>query len=560
MPARRAVPYSRPVARSDVGDRTGPPQGAPGDGVAPPQGQNTPTNVPPDDPTQTTARIPRLPSTDPSAAGPLAGDLLGGRYRLERLIRAADRDASGSDGGALWRGEDLVLSRPVAVRLLADAPPAQRRALLDAAGQAGRATDPLVAATYDAAEEQVDGRTVAYLVREWVEGRSLRDLLLDAPLAAERATFLLYRTATALAHLHAAGTVHGRVHPSNVLVRPDGQLRLTDPAVGAALAAPDGLAALAADEAGDVRDLGRTLYAALTGRWPGGPWRGLPAAPTGAGGALLPPRQVRAGLPRELDAVAGRIGDPARRSAHEAAPLTTAAAVAAALAPLPSRPTDAAEEPPRPARPVRAAAYRPWRRRGVLIALVAALAAGGWLFGLSVGRVPGQPTDVPAFTAQPSSSGAPPPPATSVVPIAAVTSFDPPPGEGGEHPDQVAFSHDGEQSTAWQTYTYTTANLGNLKPGTGLLVDLGSPQQIRQVDLTFLNPGTDVQLRAMGPDATAPGSALTDFAVVAQQSNAGRAVQFTTDTKARFWVIWLTRLPRVGSGYRGSVAEMAFRR
>ncbi|HEV7208242.1 MAG TPA: protein kinase family protein [Mycobacteriales bacterium] len=499
-------------------------------------------------------------TADPaSPTGPGAGDVLGGRYRLDRLIRAADADLAVTDGGALWRAEDLVLSRRVAVRLVTGARPGRRRAFLSAARQSGRVAHPLVAATYDAAEELSHGTNVAYLVREWVDGRTLRDLLLDAPLAPERATFLLGQAAQALAHLHEAGVVHGRVHPANVLVRYDGQVRLTDPAIGTALTGPENDSEIAPPpESDDVHDLGRTLYAALTGRWPGGPWRGLASAPLGPAGAPLPPRQVRAGLSRELDAVAIRLLDPTHRHAHAAAPLTSAESVAGALAPLPARPTDAPEDTPRPAQ--RHSQHRPWRRRALLGGLIIVLGTTGWLLGQSVGRVPGQPTNVPAFTAQPSAPGAAAAAPAPLADIVKVTDFDPPPGDGIENPDQVAFAHDGEQATAWQTETYTTAKLGNLKKGVGLIVDLGSPQQIRRVDLTFLQPGTDVELRAMAPDATAPGTTLDAFPLVAQVQNAGQAVAFTTNAKSRFWLVWLTSLPKVGGGYRGSVAEMAFRR
>lgn len=534
------IPYSGRVARPPVSDLSG----APGAQLCRgPGAPATPTAV---------AEVARV-------VGPGVGDVLGGRYRLDRLLRDADTDASLTDGGALWRADDLVLSRRVAVRLVTGARPARRRAFLSAAGLAGRIAHPLVAATYDAAEELSRGVTVVYLVREWVDGRTLRDLLLDGPLGPERATFLLRQTAQALAHLHTAGVPHGRVHPSNVLVRFDGQVRLTDPAIGTALtgAEQDGEVGQAA-ESDDVHDLGRTLYAALTGCWPGGPWRGLAAAPRGAAGAPAPPRQVRAGLSRELDAVAIRLLDPTHRHAHTAAPLTSAESVAGALSSLPARVTDAPEEAPSPS--PRERPTRPWLRRAVLSVVIVMLGTTGWLLGLSVGRVPGQPTDVPAFTAQPSSPGAAQAAPVRFADIARVTDFDPAPGDGVENPDQVAFAHDGEQATAWQTQTYATAKFGNLKKGIGLVVDLGSPQQIRGVDLTFLAAGSDVQLRAMAPDAGTQGTTLDAFSPVAQVQNAGQAVAFTTNTRSRYWLIWLTSLPRVAGGYRGSVAEMAFRR
>ena len=497
--------------------------------------------------------------------GPTAGALIGGRYRLERLLRSPETDVTRTDGGVLWRAHDQVLSRPVVVRLLVASPPSTRAAFLAAAVGTGRCTDPLVAATYDAAAESPvpadddpagpasDPRPLCFLVREWVDGQTLRDVLLDGPLSPERATAVLRDTAAALAHVHETGYAHGRVHPANVLVRTDGQIRLCDAAVGVALAGETETADLMT---ADTIGLGRTLYAALTGRWPDGTWRGLAPAPranTDPDAPPLPARQVRAGVPRELDAVVSRILDLDPR--QDAPPLRTPAAVAAALAALPTAETDLVE--PRAPDTRRQRRRHPWRLRAVLGVGVLVLAGVGWSLGQSLGRVPSQGPDVPAFSAQPSAGNG----SNALIPIKSVASFDPPPGDGSENPAETFAAHDGEQGTAWQTQRYTTADLGNIKPGVGLLVDLGTAEEVSRVDLTFLNEGTDVELRAMPASATSPGTVLADFAAVAQHRDAARAAVLTppAGTVSRYWLVWLTRLPHVDGGYRGAIAEMAFR-
>jgi hypothetical protein len=65
---------------------------------------------------------------------------------------------------------------------------------------------------------------------------------------------------------------------------------------------------------------------------------------------------------------------------------------------------------------------------------------------------------------------------------------------------------DGDAATVWRTERYRSAAFGGLKPGVGLLVDLGAPTPVSSVELTTL-PGTTVELRA----ATARGAAAADY-------------------------------------------------
>lgn len=506
------------------------------------------------------------PGTEADAAtGPRVGDVLDGRYRLEQPLAVHPRLTS-SDGGTLWRAADIVLSRTVAVRLLLDPSPGRRAAFLSAATTSCRVSDPLVAATYDAADLRPDETGEipgAYIVREWVDGRTLHDLLREGPLPPERAISIVQDVTLALAHLHKIGVAHGQVHPANVFVRHDGQVRLADPVVGAALTRPgsaSGDTASASDMDADLVALGNTLYAALTGRWPTGPWRDLPAAPRSKTDPAHPlsARQVRAGVTRELDAVVAGILDLDQQLAGPR--LRTAAAVATALGNLPTRgPEPAAASLTAPLVP---AGTRPpisvRRRRAVVGSVIAFLVLVGIVVGGVLAADPGGSPGVPAFT----------PPATTtvtggsapgaIIPIVGAASFDPPPGDGNENPAQVGAAHDGNPGTAWQTQTYTTANLGNAKPGVGLIFDLGSPRAVADIHLQFLRDGTDVDIRAMSPNASAPGTSLADFPLVARQLDVGTSIDVPIGTTSRYWLVWLTKLPRSENGFRGSVAEASF--
>jgi putative peptidoglycan lipid II flippase len=143
--------------------------------------------------------------------------------------------------------------------------------------------------------------------------------------------------------------------------------------------------------------------------------------------------------------------------------------------------------------------------------------------------------------------------------------FDPE-GDRRENPDETTLAHDGDASTAWETGLYRRANFGGLKEGAGLLIDLGTTRRITQVTVLFTKPGANVELRA----ADTAAEQAAGYTTVARAADAGshpRAGQPRgTATlapsgggfSARYWVLWLTRLPNDGSGFRVGVAEITF--
>jgi hypothetical protein len=172
----------------------------------------------------------------------------------------------------------------------------------------------------------------------------------------------------------------------------------------------------------------------------------------------------------------------------------------------------------------------------------------GYGLGRSIGTVPG--------TAQPSFATSPSAPASdaatgAAITLAHVSAFDPPPGDGHENDDQVPLAYDGSTATAWQTERYSTADFGGLKTGVGLLVDLGAATHVSTVQIV-LSGVTTVQLRAGDTAATSAAG----YPVVA--SGTGTSITLHANASHRYWLVWLTTLPKVSGGYRGSVAELAF--
>jgi serine/threonine protein kinase len=493
------------------------------------------------------------------AAGLTVGDLLCDRYELLATVA--------TDGPAvLWRAHDDVLARQVAVKVIATPNKAAREAaqpFLDAAIRTGAVNHPGLVRVYDAALEVRPGRgnDIAYVISEWVEGEAL-DTHLNrvGPLAAPDAADVLRQAADALSAAHAGGLLHGRVHPRNVLVTPSGRVRLTDAAVAAAVhgsptSSPPLQADLPSRIADDTRDLAAVLYALTTGRWPAGasdqPPGGLPTAPL-TDGHPLSPRQLKAGVPRALDNVVMRGLEP---QLHPTQPrLTRPAALAEAA--------DTAAAEARAARIESAVVKPPSRLRRSLpwlaaLVFLGAIGIGGWLLGLAVGDLPRRPNGVDALVTTTSA----PKPGASVAPVltaldltrVAIRDFDPL-GDKQEDPDQVRNAVDGVPSTAWATSLYRSAHFGGLKPGVGLVLDLGRVVDLHAVTVGFSAPGAHLELQV----AEVPPVDVTSVRTVATANDGALVATLTpaAGTRSRYVVLWITQLPQDGTGYRVGISEV----
>jgi hypothetical protein len=245
--------------------------------------------------------------------------VLDGRYRLDDLL-------SEHAGARFWRATDTVLARSVAVHALESSDP-RAPGVLEAARRSARVTDPHFLRVLDC--DDVDGLT--WVINEWGEGASLDIMLEHSTLPPLRAAWLTREVAEAIAAAHAQGLHHGRLNPESVLVTDAGSVKVIGFNVTAAFAGPaaphPAYGALGPREA-DVIDLAGILYAALTGRWPGVSPSIVPPAPRD-GRRPLRPRQVRAGVPRTLDAICDRVLH--KEAAQHSLPIETAHEIAAAL-------------------------------------------------------------------------------------------------------------------------------------------------------------------------------------------------------------------------------------
>jgi hypothetical protein len=463
---------------------------------------------------------------------PAAGEVLVNRYRLEEHIGT---DATGRQ---IWRAVDAVLARPVA--LVIRQPGGDAAAgMLTAAVAASRLAHPHLAAVYDA----IDERHRAYVVREWVPGIALRDVLLQAPLDAERSVLVTHAIAEAVTALHQAGIVHGSVTPSTVIIADDGRVVLTDPH-------PDATT----DGEFDVRAIGAVLYACLTGQWPReyGPST-LPDARRDGAGRLVTPRQIRAGIPPHLDEIAADLLSPQMQA-------PAAVQLAAEFARLATQGSELEyDEGPMGFGAHDVATGK--RRAGGKLALGVALLAVIALVGAFIGaRVLGQdpqagptgPAGPPqASTAAPVGSGAAIP-----VRVDQVRIVDPPKGDRKE---LVGFEKlvDGDETTGWETDQYNRANFGGLKPGMGVLINLGAPTKVEAVRVVVSQQGATMELRTgttdPGPTSDGDKQIAESYTSLSNpaEDHSGTVVVFAVAEQQQtlqYLLLWVTKLPPNGEG------------
>ena len=239
-----------------------------------------------------------------------------GRYRLTKTL---GRGAM----GVVYLGYDEAIDRQVAIKTI-------HRALLEGEDgaewlerfrrevrAAGRCLHPNIVTVFEYGEE----KGIPYIVMEYVQGRELRDYLKDRqPLPLANAVAVVVQVLHALDHAHASGVVHRDIKPGNIILLPDGQVKVSDFGIARveatssmtqhgmtvgtpAYMAPEQFGGREADRRTDLYATGVVLFETLTGV--------RPFAGRGASGLMYkvlhnpPPRAtvVNPRLPLELDGV-----------------------------------------------------------------------------------------------------------------------------------------------------------------------------------------------------------------------------------------------------------------
>jgi serine/threonine-protein kinase len=144
----------------------------------------------------------------------------------DRIDRYTIEEPLGEGGmGRVFRAHDERLDRRVALKVLVrDEDDSARARLLREARAAAKLDHPNVAVVYDVGE--FDG--TPYIAMELVAGRSMRGLVGDPTVSAAERVRCMVEVARALGAAHDAGLVHRDVKPENVIVRPDGRVKVLD--------------------------------------------------------------------------------------------------------------------------------------------------------------------------------------------------------------------------------------------------------------------------------------------------------------------------------------------
>ena len=371
--------------------------------------------------------------------------VLAGRYEIRDLI--------GRGGMAeVHLGYDKRLSRIIAIKLLrsdiAGDPTFQARFRREAQSAAAL-NHPTIVAVYDSGEEEIttpngSTRSVPYIVMEYVEGHTVRELLGDGeavpiPEAVEITTGVL----DALEYSHRAGIVHRDIKPGNIMLTSTGAVKVMDFGIARAMEdssatvtqthavvgtaqylSPEQARGEIVDARSDLYSTGCLLYELLTGQPPFTGDSAVAIAYQHVREIPKPPSSLAADVPESLDrvvlkALAKTRDDRYQDAAHMrtellaaergmavSAPATdtwqSTTAMPSATAPSPAVPAPPPSAAPPQAGPEKAAEdKRPRRRWWVWLLLIILLIMAGTLIGMfASGRFPGgKPSPTPSPTA-----------------------------------------------------------------------------------------------------------------------------------------------------------------
>jgi serine/threonine protein kinase len=243
-------------------------------------------------------------------------NLLGNRYQILEKV--------GEGGMAqVYRGMDVKLNRPVAIKILYEHLANDRdflRRFKQEAKAAAKLSHPAIVNVYDEGEEE----GLHYIVMEYVDGFTLKDIILrEEHLKPEEAVRIALQICDALMHAHGQNVIHRDIKPHNIIVSPEGRVKVTD--FGLARAAtdatitygkslfgsvyyssPEQARGSSADLKTDIYSLGIVLYEMLTGVVPFSGESPISIALKHLQEEIVPPGNLVAGLSPALEMIVTR--------------------------------------------------------------------------------------------------------------------------------------------------------------------------------------------------------------------------------------------------------------
>ncbi len=453
----------------------------------------------------------------------------------------------------------------------------------------------------------------AYVVNEWIDGEALADRLLEGPLPEREVRTVLRRLADGVAEAHRVGLAVGGLTPDNVVLRPNGLVGLRGvpaasgsvdgdvAALGALLEVcltglrpgepeprplqgPSDLVALArrarSTEPGHALSSVAAMAAILAERPRSRPSTGN--SRTDRGESHRADRQRADGhrgeAPLRPDHDTMPPAPPARSGAGTPVVLGGDTVNAATVVPASGAYAGNADDPSDDDRfgPLSDDLYTgpatgstslddeetAGRQRLLVIGLpllaLLVVVALAWWVGTSVLSVAGSVEDDPTPSISVPTAGAPagddPAPTGAGVAIRSGEIFDPE-GDGEPENDRdVPLTFDGDAATTWSTLSYRgSPAFGNLKPGVGIVYDLGSSQQLGGVTVVTPTPGATVEIRTA---ETASGSLNGFRPAAAGTLEDTTQLSFEQPVQARYVLLWVTGLVDGPDGFAAQIGEV----
>ncbi len=492
------------------------------------------------------------------------GTLLGGRYRLDAQI--------GRGGmSTVYRAFDTTLERPVAIKLMhreiaSDSDQLER--FRREARSVARLNHPHIVTVIDAGEEPAeDGGSTPYIVLEYVEGETLKELIRrEGPLDIPQAIAYTIEIARALGAAHERMIVHRDVKPQNVLIGEEGGAKITDFGIARTLTeegltvagrvlgttdyvSPEQALGQPVTGQSDLYSLGIVLYEMLTGRVPF----------TGSSPVAVAMRHVREQVPdvqllrADVSAATASVLDRAvandlgYRYANADAMVTDLEEVLAIEAARAGQATGEATSVLRTL-PGKARRRLPWRMRHPArwVASLALLAAIVALAIVAATQLAHKGTGVPPDVR--SSPG------LQVVPLGQTAAHDYNPfGTEPEDRDRVQNVIDSDPNTTWSTAHYYEGTLKKAGgTGVGVYLDASPGVAARAIEIQTPTPGFDVQV--YGADkvnlsyAYGNSTPLTERGwhgplAAADSVRDRQRVTIAGSAAYRYYLVWLTTLP-----------------